>query len=428
MNYEKIYNALVEKAKVRGLNKNQYEGYFEIHHILPKCLGGSDDKSNLVMFTGREHFIAHMLLWKAYPNQKGLMRAAFLMSSRWVSGSDRLSDAPEHISSKTYAKLREEYAQAVSEQCSGENNPMYGKTHTEEARNKLKAWYAANPDHHTQVMANKRGITLEEAYEIKKNKEERRKKFHYDRENGIKRPLTQTQRDALLKANTGRVMSQETKDNFSKVFKALEKQPWDTHHVRTDSSIVLRWVYADLIKTIWLVNGSLGHKFFTSIYNELLEVDMPCGAFKSMVGKFQSGWEPSDDLKWVEFSTAALKDEEYEKELVFNTEVSLYQIKENYFLDWMSDRESSRSVIETILQNMGIEQHKNNSKSSLTMVDVAEANILYKSNMVSKKLISELFGVRANTVSQFTTPDLRFKEITGNIDSILEEFYKEPCG
>lgn len=67
MNYEKIYNELVEKAKVRGLDKSKHEGYFEIHHILPKSLGGSDDRSNLVMFTGREHFIAHMLLWKAYP-------------------------------------------------------------------------------------------------------------------------------------------------------------------------------------------------------------------------------------------------------------------------------------------------------------------------------------------------------------------------
>lgn len=428
MNYEKIYNALVEKAKVRGLDKSQHEGYFEIHHILPKCLGGSDDKSNLVMFTGREHFIAHMLLWKSHPKVKGLMRAAFLMSSRWASGTDRISKTAEHINSKTYSKLREEYAQAVSEQCSGENNPMYGKTHTEEARNKLKAWYAANPDHHTQVMANKRGITLEEAYQIKRDKEERIKLFHYNRENGIKRELTQSQRDALNKANTGRIVSQEAKDNFSKVFKALEKQPWDTYNVRTDESIILRWVYADLIKTVWLVNGSLGHKFFTSIYNELLGVKLHCGALKSMVGKFQNDWEPTEDSKWIEFVETSIKDVNYEQALLNNTEISLESIKEKYFLDWIADRDESRSIIENILQNMGIQQHKNNSKSSLTMVDVAEANILHKSNMVSKKLISELFGVRANTVSQFTTPDLRFKEITGNIDSILEQFYKEPCG
>ena len=424
MNYQKVYDQLVEKCKVRGLDKSKLEGYFEIHHIVPRCMGGSNEKDNLVMLTGREHFLAHMLLWKGYPKEVSLMRAAHIMSSRWTN--ETVGGSGKGINSKVYSKLREEYAQAVSIQCSGENNPMYGKTHTEESRNKLKAWYAANPDHHTQVMANKRGITLEEAYKIKKNKEDRRKQFRYNRENGIKRPLTETQREALLKANTGRTSSQETRDKFSKLYKALEKQPWDTYNVRTDESITLRWVYADLIKTIWTVNGSLGHKFFTSIYNELLDVETPCGAFKSMVGKFQKGWEPTDDLKWVEFSTEAKKDSEYKTELLANTEVSLEQIRENYFTNWLLDRESNRCAIKSILQKLGIEQHKNNSKSSLTMVDVAEANILYKSKMVSKNLISELFGVRANTVSQFTSPNLRFKEITGNIDIILKEFHKEP--
>jgi hypothetical protein len=350
------------------------------------------------------------------------MRAAFMMSSRWTTGKIK-SDKP--ITSSTYETLRIEYAQAVSAQLSGENNHMRGKTHTEEARNKLKAWYAANPEHHMRVMANKRGITLEEAYEVKAKKEAHREQVQYNRENGIKRQLTTTQREALLKANTGRVSSQETRDNFSKAYKALEKQPWDTYTVLTDASIVLRWTYADVIKVMWAVNGSSGHKLFTSTYNELLKVNLPYGALKSMVGKFQNGWEPSEDLKWVEFSNNSPQDQAYKDKLVAHTKISLDDIKENHFLSWLSSREASRSIIENILQNMGIEQHKNNSKSSLTMVDVAEANILYKSNMVSKKLISELFGVRANTVSQFTSPDLRFKEITGNIDSILEEFYKE---
>jgi hypothetical protein len=39
-------------------------GYCEKHHILPKCLGGSNDKLNLVQLTAREHFICHLLLVK----------------------------------------------------------------------------------------------------------------------------------------------------------------------------------------------------------------------------------------------------------------------------------------------------------------------------------------------------------------------------
>lgn len=100
MNYEKIYNALVEKAKVRGLDKSQHEGYFEIHHILPKCLGGSDADSNLVMFTAREHVFAHICLWKVYPKHLGIVSAAKMMI-----------DTREHgklINTKVLAKLREE--------------------------------------------------------------------------------------------------------------------------------------------------------------------------------------------------------------------------------------------------------------------------------------------------------------------------------
>ena len=41
-------------------------GYVERHHILPRALGGTDDSSNLVALTAREHFLAHMLLAKIY--------------------------------------------------------------------------------------------------------------------------------------------------------------------------------------------------------------------------------------------------------------------------------------------------------------------------------------------------------------------------
>lgn len=80
MDYKKIYDALVEKAKVRGLDKSKHEGYFEIHHIIPVCLGGSDEDSNLVMLTAREHILAHVFLWKAYPDHAGLTHAAQMMA------------------------------------------------------------------------------------------------------------------------------------------------------------------------------------------------------------------------------------------------------------------------------------------------------------------------------------------------------------
>jgi hypothetical protein len=61
MNYSNHYNLLITRAKRRSL-----EGYKEVHHILPKCIGGSDDLDNLVDLTAREHYVAHILLAKIY--------------------------------------------------------------------------------------------------------------------------------------------------------------------------------------------------------------------------------------------------------------------------------------------------------------------------------------------------------------------------
>jgi hypothetical protein len=62
MNYNKIYNDLIGLAQSRVT----VDGYKERHHIIPKSMGGSDDESNLVDLTAREHFIAHNCLARIY--------------------------------------------------------------------------------------------------------------------------------------------------------------------------------------------------------------------------------------------------------------------------------------------------------------------------------------------------------------------------
>ena len=53
------------------------------HHIIPKCLGGSNASENLVRFTAREHFIAHLLLTKMLngPSKRKMIFALFRMTS-----------------------------------------------------------------------------------------------------------------------------------------------------------------------------------------------------------------------------------------------------------------------------------------------------------------------------------------------------------
>lgn len=108
MNYQKIYSALVTKAKCRHL-----DGYKERHHIIPRCMGGADDKNNFVELTAREHFIAHRLLTKIYPNVKGLHYAVNLMRyNKGVKLTSRLIETLKIQNSVLF---------------SGENNPRFGK-------------------------------------------------------------------------------------------------------------------------------------------------------------------------------------------------------------------------------------------------------------------------------------------------------------
>jgi hypothetical protein len=74
MNYKKHYDKLIDKAKNRIL-----KGYVEKHHIIPKCMGGSNEKYNIVPLTPEEHFLAHILLTKIYPENLKLIYAVQMM-------------------------------------------------------------------------------------------------------------------------------------------------------------------------------------------------------------------------------------------------------------------------------------------------------------------------------------------------------------
>lgn len=56
--YLRWYETLIERACLREIAVG------ERHHIVPKCLGGGNEKSNIVKLTYREHFLAHWLLTK----------------------------------------------------------------------------------------------------------------------------------------------------------------------------------------------------------------------------------------------------------------------------------------------------------------------------------------------------------------------------
>lgn len=104
MDYQKIYDKLITRGKNRMLAE-----YTERHHILPRCLGGTDDSSNLVDLTPEEHYLCHQLLVKIHPDNIKLLNAALFMTA---NGMGRRSN-------KVYGWLKRRYAEYMR----GPNNP-----------------------------------------------------------------------------------------------------------------------------------------------------------------------------------------------------------------------------------------------------------------------------------------------------------------
>jgi hypothetical protein len=101
MNYQRIYNQIIERAQ-----KRQLEGYVEKHHIIPKCLGGIDGEGNIVQLTAREHFLCHQLLCEIYPDSNKLKYALYLMNI----GKRKHKEVNYKISSRTYERLKLEHS------------------------------------------------------------------------------------------------------------------------------------------------------------------------------------------------------------------------------------------------------------------------------------------------------------------------------
>ena len=119
MNYQKIYNNIIQNRLLNPITNE----YTEYHHILPKSLGGSDDKNNLVNLSAREHFICHLLLTKIYKEGSVewiKMMKAFNRMYSFSNNQLRYSD------NKWYEYLKNNYSKAQSFNQSGIKNSQHG--------------------------------------------------------------------------------------------------------------------------------------------------------------------------------------------------------------------------------------------------------------------------------------------------------------
>ncbi len=125
VNYTLHYNKLIERApKVRPAN------YFtEGHHIVPRCMGGTDE-DGIAYLTPEEHYIAHLLLVKMYPDEPKLVYAANAMSTYKLNG--------RRLNNKSYGWLRKKHSKIVKEF-------LTGKPRSSEIKAKISAAQKGRP-------------------------------------------------------------------------------------------------------------------------------------------------------------------------------------------------------------------------------------------------------------------------------------------
>jgi len=136
MDYKKHYDLLIERAITRLL-----EGYGEKHHIVPRCMGGTDDTTNIVVLTAEEHYVAHQLLIKIYPKHRGLAEAAYLMT---VDG------AGNRVNNKMYGWLKRKISEERSERMKGKKLRL-GMSPSAEHRAKISATLKGRPSPHKGI-------------------------------------------------------------------------------------------------------------------------------------------------------------------------------------------------------------------------------------------------------------------------------------
>ena len=113
--YTSIYFSIIEHSRDRNIS-----GYTEKHHIIPKSLGGTNEQSNLVKLSAREHYICHVLLTRMTTgkNKSKMVHAA----SAFITWASSRHDRKIKINSKIFQTLKELRQQNLIEEMSKPEN------------------------------------------------------------------------------------------------------------------------------------------------------------------------------------------------------------------------------------------------------------------------------------------------------------------
>lgn len=262
MNYENIYNNLIISRKKLNRSKKD-EIYYEWHHIIPKSLGGTNTKENLVLLTAREHFIAHMLLPEMYDG----VEKCKMSSALWKMAHTTVTNKNRVISARQYEYIKKIYVNSikgktVEERYGNEIGALVrkfscerrkGKKHSEQTKRKIslaqkglkRTISAEATEKRKKIVEVRRKIKKEQKKLEKRNKIDKRKlpwteehKFNLaeSKKRGGKNKCTEGRKKKISLANKGQVRTEQQKKNISEG-KIGKPCPWMVEINKKRSSI-----------------------------------------------------------------------------------------------------------------------------------------------------------------------------------------------
>lgn len=128
--YTNIYFIIVNRAKLQLKVKGK-GAYFESHHIIPKSLGGDNNKDNKVLLTFKEHYICHRLLPKMVSKKEYVTKMNYALYMLTRSSDEQLRELSYH---QRMLCLEANRKASINRN----HKPNLGNTHTERTKQILR--------------------------------------------------------------------------------------------------------------------------------------------------------------------------------------------------------------------------------------------------------------------------------------------------
>lgn len=245
--YTKWYFSIVSKEKLL-----QRSTYTEKHHIIPKSLGGSNDITNIVILTAKEHFIVHWLLTKMCINDINARKMKYAMRSMsWNKTGNRIISSWQFELSRK--KVSEAAKNRIVSETTRERISIAGKKRFESESNRMsmrKSKLSSPNSKHTDETKKKISSTSKERYKLEENRRitsKATKKAQNTEEFKRKRSLLTKQRY---------IEKPELKELISKQFKGVPKQKTQCPHCGKTGGVgpMNRWHFDNCKSKIYAIS------------------------------------------------------------------------------------------------------------------------------------------------------------------------------